>query len=247
MSAVLDDTVFRERISRLAAALPREVAGKVLTEEAGQYVRQVIRFLPPANRAQGETAVRRDVARAINVILATDIKNAGLRKFLTGSATLEQKRAIIAKVFPRLLGPVEDFDPARQHTSRRNARGRVPRGTIPANVLFVGEDRRRYAERVASRVGYLKSGYAPAASKLGVSLPQWITRHGEHGQGSINVDIGTPGRLQSITISNRAGKYFDHARIARDALRSRAEAIKTKTLRLVRGLAVNLGFMTANG
>jgi hypothetical protein len=241
---VIDDAKFRFQAARLLASLPREVAEVALVYEAAAFTRKVVSFLPPKTRAQGERAIRRDIARAIRAIDPASFDNPRLRKALS-QATPEQATAILQNIAAFKGLRVERMDPSL-HTHRRNRRGRVPRGTRPA--LVVGrEDLRRYSARVEARAGYLKSGYVPAAAALGAALPSWITRHGDVGQGSIVKRIGGPGSMHHITITNRAGRYFDHARMARDALRSRGNSLETKVRRLLAGKAVNLGFASVNG
>jgi hypothetical protein len=237
--AVIDDAKFRWQMQRLFAALPREVADVALRYEAAAFTRKVVSFLPPKTKQQGELAIRRDIARAIRVLDPAKFDNPRLRKALSQATAAEANE--ILKNIPAFKGlSVQRMSPAL-HTSRRNRRGRVPRGTTPA--LVIGrEDVRRYSARVEARAGYLKSGYVPAARALGAALPGWITRHGDAGQGAFLARIGSPGSLHSVTITNRAGRYFDHARMARDALRSRGNALETKVRRLIAGKAVNLGF-----
>jgi hypothetical protein len=241
MSLTLDTSLFERRVAALAAQLPREVSGPVLTEEAAQFLRTMLRFLPPRTLAQGRAAASRDVRRAIAALDPRDFKEPSIRRILL-SGNMASIQALVDRL-PTTRGKrVAPLSP-ELHTSKRDRRGRVSKRTVPTLVAGRGSSAsiNRYVRAVQSRVGFLKSGYTAASRRLGVPVPNFIGRHPQVGQGSIDVRL-TTGPEQSITITNRAGRYPGHSRAAADALRSRAAAIRTKTLRLLQGKAVNLGF-----
>lgn len=243
MSVVLDDAVFQQRISRLAAAIPRELAGALLRDESKQFVRQVVKFLPPKTLSQGQRAVARDVNRTMRILDPEAFRSKSIRKLLaTGS--LAAIREFTSRV-PKLKGlTVAEFSPTL-HTTKRNAYGRVSPKTRPTLLHYRDKAALgKYVETVQARVGYLKSGYNPAASGLGLTLPGWIRKVPNVGQGALRIAIGKPVGMQEIVITNRAGRYRDHPRVVRDALRSRTKAIRTKTFRLLNNKATNLGFAT---
>lgn len=249
MPVVIDSSRFRFQLQRLLAALPKEVAGPVLYEEARQFVRKVVSFLPPKTFAQGRWAVARDIFRTMKAVDPKQFTEKSIIRILRSGDPSSIKSLIDRLPTTRGRGYlVHPFSPSI-HTSARNKRGIVPRTTIPkiiagtGSLALVGQFGHpgQYVRSIQGRVGFLKSGYVKAARKLNVALPSFVARQPQLGQGSIEVDLKSPAGLH-ITIINRAGRYPDHARFVRDALRSRANAMRTKTLRLLRGKAVNLGF-----
>jgi hypothetical protein len=256
MSVIIDTSAFERQIAALAAQLPRDVSGPVLREEAGQFVRQVVRFLPPKTFAQGRQAVRRDILRAINSLpdgISTDpkkkgknITNPAIRAVLL-SGDLSAIRAMMARIPGFSRHDVRAFSP-ELHRSRRNRRGNVSKNAVPAYIA--GRSAKsllnNYIHTIQLRVGFLKSGYMPAARRLGVSLPAFVRRHPNLGQGQIDIRLNT-GPVQEVVITNRAGRYPDHIRVVHDALRSRQQAMATKILRMTNGLALNLGFAKISG
>lgn len=233
----IDDAVWRQNIQRLVAALPAEFTTQVLRVEAREFLKKLISFLPPKTQTQGRAAVARDVGRTMRALDARTFRDPGVRQIiLSGDVAAIQR---LVDVTPGFAGMIVELFRPELHTSRRTSYGRVSGATPPA-LVPQPDLVKNYTKAVQGRVGLLKSGYSPAAAELGVTLPGWVTRHSGSSLGGIT--ITTSPTSQVITITNRSGKWPDHARMARDSLRSRAEAIKTKTLRVIEGKAVNLGF-----
>jgi hypothetical protein len=95
------------------------------------------------------------------------------------------------------------------HQARRNRRGRVPRkvskadiATAPAGLI------KTYIAAQVAKVGILASGWNSAATRLGLQLPTWITRHGT-ARGQCEV-LTTGGRVK-IRITN-AVRYVGDVR-----------------------------------
>lgn len=111
------------------------------------------------------------------------------------------------------------FDGGKEHQRRRNKRGRVT--GKPTIVLFKKDMRAftLYAKAQKARVGLLAAGFLPAARRLGVKLPAWVSRHTD-APGVVMVSSAM-GKF-AIVITNRArhGRGNDLSRRMRFVLQS---------------------------
>jgi len=233
----LDTSKWQAQIRALLLAMPKDFAAELLMIEAKELIRRVVSFIPPKTMSQGRAAVARDIGRTMRALDPSSFTSPEIRKILlSGDVAAIQRLVDVTPGFAGLL--VSLFDPSL-HTSKRSRYGRVSATNQPALVpqpdLVKG-----YTRSVQNRVGLLKSGYAAAASALGLSLPQWVRKHGS-GLGSYTLAITSASGQQTLTIAHRSGKWPDHRRVIQDALSYRVEAMKTKTARLVAGKWVNLG------
>lgn len=235
----LDTTKFNAQLEKLILQLPREVLEKALREEAKQFLTKLLSFLPPKTYSQGRAAVARDIGRTMLALDPQKYRDPKIRAILL-SGDIGAIQAILPKLGKDFEGLFVALFRPELHTSRRNRYGHVSASNKP-NVIPQPDLVKQYLKTVQDRVGMLKAGYLPAAERLGVTMPNWVKKHGAR-FGGIEIEVGSPGTRTSITITNRGGKWPDHAKFARDALKSRIKSMETKTLRLTKGLAVNLGF-----
>ena len=91
----------------------------------------LIKFLPPASKKQGESAVGYDISRVIQPMTATEIS--AVRELNPVGAVLAGGRIVTAKSGAVWLVSPEDWAPhagedevRERHQGHRNSRGRVP-------------------------------------------------------------------------------------------------------------------------
>ena len=199
------DTSEFDRAMRRFGAESKRSSIEILTQQAKLFVRDVVRITPPST---GKTSSVKGKNRVVGDILRI--------------------------VQPSRTRRVEVADPATQlssgaaiktwHQSRRNRRGRVPRkvsksdiATAPAGLI------KTYIAAQVAKVGILASGWNSAATRLGLQLPPWITRHGTaRGQ----VDVITSGGTVKIRITNAVryvGDVSGMERRVQSALNNRAK------------------------
>ncbi len=74
--------------------------------------------------------------------------------------------------------------PAAIHKANRSPTGRVNRKLNP-RIKIKASDLKRYIASKKKMVGFLASGWKAAATKLGVPVPAWVSRHSAPGEGKI--------------------------------------------------------------
>ena len=177
---------------RLGIALPKVVAfeGKMLLAE-------VIKWTPPFNngdesvagmgaRKIGQTAVRRDVVRAIYPLQESKWREQSVKK-----AIAERNSAALVSILNRSKGNVRNavfraFAPA-VHKNSRDALGRVKRSK--GVFTFDARDELNYINKVKSRVGMAKGSWAAAFIAMGGRLPAWVTNAAAQSKGSPSVFV----------------------------------------------------------
>jgi hypothetical protein len=208
-----------------------------------------------AQRRQGEKAIATDIRKLFLDPLTLDFVKShpkilqALTQYLNGTRLRSAAVSAAATPAARLLKSVQasatspeacaitllhriglKIPIVQQATAEYHARNRDPRGRVigkrkvcvlqPKSIDKLIKDKQKL-------VGYAKSGWNFAASRLGLNLPAWITRH--PGQGIYKEDRSQDGALQAITIGNtipfiqRAGRDL---RIMARALGRRTESMQ---------------------
>ncbi len=164
---------FNEALKRFRKTSKRAV-GIVLKEQARGVLRKVVDWTPPggkgaqgsAAKKRGEAAVERDIFK-----LMRPVKSFG-------------KDADALRGAGMFIEAPSAESPAAIHKANRSKTGRVRRKLNP-KIAIKASDFRRYVASKKKMVGFLASGWKAAATKLGVSLPAWVTRHTGSGGGVI--------------------------------------------------------------
>lgn len=215
-----------EKIKQVPGAMQRELK-PLVWQEARLFIKGssstpgIIDLTPPGSggvtgskaRKQGENAVARDIYRvyatvnkAYDAIARTD-KAAASAFWLLFKEGNTQDAGEIMRNFSSDTGLASTrsfakFDGGNLHQRFRNKRGSVTRNRVTVIVTDTRE-LQSYVKKMQKRVGLLASGWVTAAARLGVKLPEWITRHGG-GNGAISVEVGADKLM--IIISNKV-KY----------------------------------------
>lgn len=247
MTTTVDTSHLNEMMNQLHDALIGKGkygdAATIIEDESRRWVKQVERFIPPKNQAQGNAAVERDFARAMTPAVAGDdaakspmrnkfgvIYERSAQQLISGGNTglfndyikhVSQNAGIFKGWTAKPFSP-------ELHKQVRDSRGRVTR-TKRVFVLELGAWKIRLA-KLKKRVGWMKAGFLPAMQFFGLNPRSFVARH-SNPAGYINVNLG--GTNPTITITNTAkGVGLVVGRIAQEATRARGEAIR-KRIRLV--------------
>ncbi len=131
-------------------------------------------------------------------------------------------------------------DPAPVHKRFRNSRGRVRREISPKIKVRAG-DLARLIKAKKAMVGFLASGWRTAASKFGVKLPAWITRHSGQGSAREKSDAASV----EVVATNSVG-YADRAanmdKIVQASLDAQAGNMRRQVEHFVAKAAKRAGF-----
>lgn len=215
-----------EKVKRVPGALQKELKplvwreGQLFLKGSGS-IPGIVDVTPPGSRGvrgakakkQGESAVARDIYRvyatinqAYDAIAATDRAAASAFWFLIKEGNLQDAGEIMRNYSANtgLAGTrsFAEFDGGMLHHRFRGGRGKVNRNRVTL-IVTNARELQSYVKKMQGRVGLLASGWVTAAARLGVRLPNWISRHGA-GSGAIGVEFG-PDRLL-LVISNKV-KY----------------------------------------
>jgi hypothetical protein len=187
-----------------------------LTEQAAKgFVKEVVAITPPAGKGKQGTAAKKAGETAITNDLARVMIAVRARK----AVTLQDPRAIHQRLRDLRTGRINP----------RNLKKPYP---VDASAL------RSLTQELLALVGELAAGWNAGASKLGVKLPAWVTRHGPRRSA---IDIVNTVRLFRITLTN-AVKYVtsvdDYDRriqsaitIQANKMRRQAEFLLTRALK----------------
>ncbi len=223
---------------------------EALYEEWPLLIRKVMDFTPPfktqgatgvSDLSVGRQAVNRDIRKTMRPFNPA-AKTKVFEKILD-----ERNIALFNIIASRVKsGPMANaravlFNPV-VHTSQRNARGRVGKGS--GNVV-IGSDAgalKDYIKHVQDNVGIGKAGWWPALALVGGEAPGYVTKHGM-GFGSYIDDHANPDD-PSITAINRtpwAVRRDEGERILNAAYASRSVALLLKLRAKLRQAAKNAG------
>ena len=193
-----------------------EVIVPLVKQEARLFVRDVVKFTPPASagkfgmqaKKQGEAAVARDIARIYGTaskayvdMALRDKKTAGAFWKAMQANDLVKAKEIMQKIGgPRYRGAqsIAPFDGGVMH-ERFRRRGKVNRDRVMMLVTDA-KQLQAYVKKMQGQVGLLASGWVQAAKKLGQSLPAWVTRHGDRRGACVVIESG---EKVAIIISNK--------------------------------------------
>lgn len=212
ISLKMDEGLFARDVRRLSAVLKQDL-GKTLKDQAKLFVKDCVLFTPPvlkggigeslaAQRRVGDKSVRESIQRAyqpvdsIKILAEESGSNIGKSiSKLIRKKRLEEATALSRKAGLRIHGIVQTA--GKQYESkRRKGRYRDNGSFIVAN----GKSIKTLINKKVKRVGIGKHGWATPASRLGLKLPNWITRHAGKSSGTYHDDLRSDS--PSITVSN---------------------------------------------
>lgn len=221
--------------------------GDVIRDQLKLMLRAVIDLTPFDSLAQGRTVVHRDLDRAVKPYGGEDgsfskIKNEGLRERMVAYLRGRQYDKL-RDVFNHLNAKggyysgwkFEDFSPSLHHF-QQSRRGRVD--TEKRVLTPQIQEWKAYLEKLQGAVGRARGGWTASAQAVGLSLPQWVTRHAEGGRVEA---IMQPGLVQ-FTFINRAVFIPDYREKVELALAGREKAMANDLRRMYAGLASHAGF-----
>jgi len=186
----VDDTLYRAQAKKLVRQLKLDET-KFVNEQTGLLAQLFCKVTPPfksfpklsgkptygGSVTIGRNAVKRDFFRAVQRIgKAASWKDKGIAKAIrTGDANYIEQRLKYMKGSNKQNLKVRKFDD-RLHDSKRNARGRVNRNTLPT-VALKNPDVNKGLKRALDRVGIAKASFAIAALRFGRPAPKgWISK-----------------------------------------------------------------------
>lgn len=234
INASVDVSGLLKRLRKVPKEAPR-IIKKAIDTDARGFVRDIVAITPPSqgkaetkSKRRGEDKIAADIRKAYGTPsdmwrLIKDRQGKDVAdEFWARVKNKQWKQA--NDIARRITGKELDvFDQGSEHKRRRNPKtGRVVGGAQPKHksVFLLPSAMaklKRYTKEEQKLVGLLASGFVPAAKKLGVKLPAWITRH-QTKPGFITPRTTNAG--YSLTISNTAryGRGADLPRRIRDVL-----------------------------
>jgi hypothetical protein len=221
--------------------------GEIIRNQLALMLRAVIDLTPFDTLAQGRTVVHRDLLRAVKPYGGEDgsfskVTAKGLRERL---ASYLRSRAYdkIKDVFDHLNKKggyysgwqFVDFSPALHHQVQ-SRRGRVD--TDHRVLTPQVQEWKNYLAQLQQNVGRARGGWTKSAQAVGLSLPQWVTRHGAGGAVQAIVQ---PGLIQ-FTFTNRSVFIPDYRTKVELALAGREKAMAADLRRMYAGFTTHAGF-----
>jgi hypothetical protein len=178
-------------------------------------------------RQSGEGAVQVEISRVYNPVSAvaysigqsgktfTGIKRiktapqaaaAFVRLIKSGQNEKAQEILNALRIEPYFTTKVGSFDSGEEHQqSRFGPRRKVSKNTFTKQATINPTRLKAYINKIISRVGTAKAGWADCAKKLGGSrgIPQWVTRHaGKRASGIVTDNTNSRGNEQYILMEN---------------------------------------------
>jgi hypothetical protein len=226
----LDTTKFNDAFRRFMASSKR-AAGVALKEQAKGVLRKIIDWTPPGGKnAQGSAAKKRGEVKVESDIL---------------KLMQPYKRPADANILRAAGMMVEEASsqsPASIHKLNRTRTGRVRRKISP-RIKIKASDLGRYIASKKKMVGFLASGWKEAATKLGLPVPAWISRHSAPGVGRIKSDAASIEVVATNKVKN--APKLDMERRVQNALDSQADSMIRRLENFaIREAAKRAGFKT---
>ena len=231
MSLELDKTKFDAALKEFRRNGKR-AAEVVLREQARGVLRKIIDWTPPGGKnATGQGAKKRGEAKVERDILKL------MQPHVPPKAPVNILRA--AGMF---VEEASNASPAAIHKANRSPTGRVNRKLNP-RIKIKASDLKRYIASKKKMVGFLASGWKAAATKLGVPVPAWVSRHSAPGEGKIK---STSVAIEVVATNKVKGSpALDIERRVQSALDSQAAAMVRRLENFaVREAARKAGFKT---
>jgi hypothetical protein len=232
------DTTEFDRAMRRFGAESKRTSLEILTQQAKLFVRDIVRITPPSTGktsiVKGKNRLVSDICRIVQTLPAAKFNKPGLYNEESVATFAHQGAGPVGEIQHKMLRSAAAIE--KWHQSRRNNRGRVPKINKRATTGIRKRDLKlldqgyttpalltAYIKVQLTKIGILASGWNAAATRLGLVLPQWITRHGtSRGQ----AEVLTSGGTVKIRITNAvlfAGDVSGMERRVQSALNNRAK------------------------
>lgn len=173
----------QQTIGAYANALGRDARQELLRQ--GQLlVRDLIKTTPPRKQAAGKKRIEKDANKALLLIDPDKTTNRELKNRLKEIQRQKDYEAA-TKIYngsKKLKDYTFEKFSTSYHKSERLKGGdrlEVPKQTGKATLDK--REHKDYTREVQSRVGRLKASWYPAAQKLMVNVPQWVSKHAIYG------------------------------------------------------------------
>lgn len=244
-------TVQADGFTRALANYAREATSsksrtEIVQNQMKLAIKAIIDLTPFATLAQGRQAVHTQLLKAVKPYGGEDgsfsrVTNEGIRGRLQNYLRTGQYDKI-KDVFSKLGNKgyysgftMEDFSPDLHHDVQ-NARGRVDNDhkVLTPQVKEWND----YLDTLQGQVGRARGGWTAAATAVGLSLPNWVTRHAAGGSANALIE---PGKV-TFTFINRAIFIPDYQDKVELALAGREKAMANDLRRMFAGAATHAGF-----
>lgn len=246
MSIEIDTSVWNRNLAAYSKTVGQGMR-ESLYQEWPLLMEKIIAFTPPKTLGQGRAATSGDLEKTMRPFNPAMLRSKGMKR-IVDEMDVHAFNIVAQRV---KSGPMKGaqavtFSP-EQHTSKRNARGKVGQNY---NHVILGENNKmltKYKTALLGRVGWAKAGWLKAYYAVGGNRVQsFVSRHGM-GSGDV-IDDHANEENPSITAINRtpwAARRDEGSRIIRDAINSRAEAIRSKIITALRLAKEQAGFSKA--
>ena len=191
IEVTIDFSKFVRSLRKVEAEAPA-VMRKVIDTDARGFVRDVVELtvgqLSISGKRKAEGKIQSDVRKAYGTAsdiwrLIRDKEGQGAADNFWQYVKLKQWTKANKTALNIVGKQLISFDSGREHRKRRNPRtGRVVGGAQPKDKeVFIKPTAmgkmRSYTKKQQKMAGFLAAGFIPAAEKLKLKLPAWITRH----------------------------------------------------------------------
>ena len=222
-------------------AVSKRDANEILVEQARLLVKELVKITPPfglGNDAKrlGENAVTNDVINAVEPIKSLKVGNKqrlqdSINKYAQ-SGDYEKANAIIHKIKKLNKYEIVPFSPELHEDKRILGRDKLD--VKPQFKITPEENKlKAYSKKVLKKVGKLKASWMPAAEKLGLKLPRWISRNADYGYKKSTVDLRS-GDNPSLVIVNTATTIGRLKGYVQQAMFERAKSMVFNMRRLIK-------------
>jgi len=253
----VDDTLYKAQAKKLVRELKLDEP-KFVREQAGIFAQLLCKITPPFKsfpkmrgrptyttggaQSQGKKAVRAGFFSAVQRMgNLSKWKSKSIRSAIRAGDTSK-----LTVIFANMKNSNKHGMKVRNYSdqlrnSKRNARGRVNRGTQPI-VAITNADVNKGLKRAVNNVGIAKSSFALAALRLGrKSPPKWISKHFS----KVNTPVKMPTAGSPIARFTSSAKGLDVTmRRLKDAERFRLKAMVLNLKSIVKANAKKAGFKT---
>lgn len=228
------DTAIRRYITELGVEAP-----KIVRHTFKLMMADVIRITAPKSLAQGRKRVAWDIGKAVfsldpaKLTRWDRLRNAVLAR---DTQTVLQILSTVKQGNWKNLTTIVPFKKSL-HRSAQDSRMRVrKRGHVATLDTSIYN---KYVVTTQGHVGFLRSGWAPAARIAGSNLPTWISRHTNPPGSAVDRSMD---QNPVMTATHTGGKTTDAlaVRLIRSAIERRARAMHRDVDQIIAGRASQL-------
>lgn len=265
LSITINDAGLRHELNRLNQM--GLSMGRVLKVETRRLLKDIVRLTHPQNKAQGETAVSRDMRRIFMPLDPGQMKLATRLNKRGGQVVAAVDYVPLWTKNGKVFGtPRENFKPDMTeeemrvvHQSKRvngKVRGQghakaqliTNRLTVFNRIIVKRAPFKRYQREVLSHVGKMRAGFAQGLKALGESVPGWVDRNIWPAVGYTIANLNDGNAKPGITVSNHSpGVVEKMGETVQLAVNARAMAIEKNIARMVKhgaGKSGDYGYAT---